>query len=248
MIFPEKLSRMPEQFPHSNSASRRSGGLFDLLVWLPEPARQTFADAVHPRRYSPGQIIYSTGDAANEMFRIVAGMVRLSVLRDDGREMVYGLLHSGDCFGAHDLVRGGCRTHMAEAEDKVEVQVLSRQAFHALRLAHRAFDDALLRLLAGGIELLGTYLAAATFDELPNRLAQRLLDTARPDAAKRLAVRVPQTELALMIGVSRQTVNKILRQFETAGVVSLGYGSVIIRDPGALADRAGQVPAQLSAA
>jgi len=175
------------------------------------------------------------------MFRVVAGMVRLSVLRDDGREMVYCLLQAGDCFGEQDLVSGKRRTHMAEAENEVEVQVLSLRAFNALRLAHHAFDDALLRLLADSMEILADYLAGATFDELPSRLAQRLLDTARPDAAGRLAVRVPQTELALMVGASRQTVNKILRHFEAEGLVSLGYGSIIILDPGALADRPGMV-------
>jgi CRP/FNR family transcriptional regulator len=248
MNFVKAVSQMSSQITARDNTLGGSSGAFDLLTVMPDTIRCAFQGAVHSRRFSAGQVIYSVGDAGNEMFRIVSGMVRLSVLRDDGREMVLAVLQSGESFGAHDLISNTCRTHMAEAESPVEVQVLNRRAFNALRLAHRSFDEALLRLMTDQLNQLAAYLAAATVDELPNSLARRLLDTARPDAANRLVVRVGQTELALMIGASRQTVNKILRQFESDGLVSLGYRAVTIRNPHALADRVEQVPVEAPAA
>lgn len=245
---PRSPTRPPDEaLPPGPSATHLSDWGLDLLAWLPEPACAAFARSARTRRFSPGETVYAIADPAREMFRVVSGMVRLAIWSADGREIVYGLLQAGDCFGAHDLVCGGRRTHAAEARNRVVVQALDRRAFAELRTDHRVFDEALLHLVTGELKLLATYFAAATFDEPPSFLARRLLDSAQRDRAQRLVVRLPQTELALLIGATRQTVNKILRTFENGGLVALGYGEVVIRDPAGLAALAERGRSELSA-
>lgn len=64
-------------------------------------------------------------------------------------------------------------------------------------------------------------------------------DTVPGSAPPRRHVRVPQEQLALMMGVSRQSVNKVLRQFEVQGVIALRYGGIEILDLGLLQQVAG---------
>ena len=47
-----------------------------------------------------------------------------------------------------------------------------------------------------------------------------------------------QSELGLMVGATRQWVNKLLRQFQDDGLVQLAYGAVLLRDTVALKRRA----------
>lgn len=214
-----------------------SGERFDILPLLPEFLRPLFLDKAGIRRYSEGQTIYFQGDTAFEFYRIVAGTVRLSFIDRDGREVVYIHYGPNDCFGYSDLIDGKGLPHTAEAYSEVEVQVLGRDAFNALR-THRAFDEALLRLLCGYMRLLSEDVADARLDGLPNRLALQLLEMARPNEAGLPAVQASQSELGLMIGATRQWVNKLLREFQDDGLVQLTYGKVILRDMNALKRRA----------
>ncbi len=210
---------------------------FDIIPLLPESLRPLFLDKASTRRYSEGQTIYSQGDTACEFYRIVAGTVRLTFIDRDGREVVYIHYEPNDCFGYSDLIDGKGLPHTAQAYSNVEVQVLGRAAFNALRM-HRAFDEALLRLLCGYMRLLSEDVADARLDALPNRLALRLLEMARPNEAGLPTVHVSQSELGLMVGATRQWVNKLLREFQDDGLVEVAYGTVLLRDMSALKRRA----------
>lgn len=205
-------------------------GQFDLHRWLPEDVRAAFAAMTKRRRYAAGRMIYSQAEPGNEMFRLVEGEVRLSLMRDDGRELVYLLFQPGDCFGESSLIDGGPRPHTADAQTDVVLEVVSRESFNRLRAAHPSFDSGLLRLLCGHMRLLSGYVADATLDQLPSRLASRLLATARDDVDGIPTVRLSQAELGRMVGASRQTINKLLQQFRSQGLVGLSYSVVTITD------------------
>ena len=80
------------------------------------------------------------------------------------------------------------------------------------------------------MRLLSAYVLDATLEDLLHRLARRLLQVARPGEDAVPAVRLSQAELSLMLGVSRQTINKLLKQFEDEGLVELRYGAVRLSD------------------
>lgn len=210
--------------------TRALGGRFDLFELLPEPVAQAFLDASRPRSVPDGHVIYQQGDIGTEVYRIVSGQVRLSVLHSDGRELVFVTFEPGDAFGISTLIDNEPLPHTAEAHGPVQLQVVSRAAFAALRAEHRAIDEAMLRLLCRHMRALSTYVTEATLNDLTLRLARRLLEVARPGADRLPAIRLPQAELAQHFGVSRQTINKLLKQFEDEGLVRLAYGSVVLLD------------------
>jgi CRP/FNR family cyclic AMP-dependent transcriptional regulator len=203
---------------------------FDVLRWLPEEVRAAFARTVRLRRYEDGQLIYAQGDSSTEMFRVLSGRIQASLIRADGRQFIYTVYQPGDCFGACTMVDGGSRPQTTEALGHVEVQVLNQEGFNGFRKVHREFDNALLHLTCSYARVLCTYFADALLDELPSRLAYRLLEGAKPAKNGQLMAPLSQSSLGAMLGVSRQTVNKLLNEFENDGSVSLTYGGVIIRD------------------
>jgi len=193
---------------------------------------------------SDGHMIYQQGDIGTEMYRIVSGLVRLSFLHPDGRELVFNTFEPGDCFGMIALIDGEPLLHTAEAHGQVRLQVVSSAAFAALRSKHRALDEAMLRLVSRLMRALSTYVLDATLNDLPIGLARRLLEVARPGDDLQPVIHLPQAELARLFGVSRQTINKLLKQFEDEGLVRLIYGSVILQDIAGLQRQAAGEPSR----
>jgi len=173
------------------------------------------------------------------MFRLIEGSVRLAVIRSDGREAVFMLFEPGDCFGDSSLVDGGARPQTAEALTNVWVDVLDREAFALLRAKFRAFDDALLKLLAKQMRMVSEQYTYSNLHDLRSRVAARLVEAARSfgtevDGGTRLTLRLNQSELAAMAGASRQSVNKVLQRLQSEGLVTIEYGNVLVRDLSAL--------------
>lgn len=180
-------------------------------------------------------MIYLQGDPGAEMFRILSGSVRMSVMHDDGKEVVLGLFEPGDCFGDSSVVDGGPRPQTTMALEPVELQVLDTAACRRMGAEHPSFNTALLRLLARQMRGLSEQFALSSLDSLAVRIANRLVITARsfgvsgPDGI-RLNVKLSQSELAAMVGASRQSVSKLLLKLQAEGVVRITYGGLVISD------------------
>lgn len=199
---------------------------FDMLRWMDAESRGAFAAAVHHRRFQAGQTIYLQGDAGEEMFRVDHGSVRLSLTRTDGREIVLLLLQAGSCFGNSSLIDAGPRPQTAQAVTDVELSVLDAAAFGRLRGAHRGFDDALMRLLAAQMRAATTHYADRSLDDLRSRVIARLLLLAGLTPTLHLS----QSELAMMVGASRQHVNRVLKGLENGKLIAIDYATIHIVD------------------
>ena len=146
------------------------------------------------------------------------------------------MLEAGTWFGEISLIDGQPRTHDATALGQVEVLQLPRQAFDAL-MGQAVFARAVAALLAGRIRLLYGVVEDAALRSTRARVARRLLLLAHGDAAgtaqQRARVPVSQEGLAMMLGISRQTLSKELRRLADDGVIELGYGHIdVVSEPG----------------
>ena len=208
--------------------------LFDFLT---EEAKADFAAGASTRSVPAGGRIYSQEDRRRVLYRILSGRVWLSYTRIDGRELLYRPVGPGECLGISSLIDGDALPQTATARGAVTLQVLDQEAFTRLRRKHPCVDDAIMRSVLRDIRLLIGELAEAALDDLPGRVARRLLVLAAPDRTGHLVVDLPQAELAAMFGVSRQTLNKVLRSFEARGLVQLAYGEVQLNNVEALRAR-----------
>lgn len=207
---------------------------FDMLEWMPLATAAAFIACATTRRIAAGTLIYQQGDPGPEMFRIVEGTVRVSVSRDDGKEIIFRYFHANDCFGVSGLIDGEPMPQTAEAVTPAVLQIVSATAFARLREDHRAFDSALLKLLALQMRFVSAHFIEASLSDLSSRVAARLIEYARPAPGKRSTVRISQSELAAAVGGSRQGVNRILQGLQAQGLVNLTYGAVQIGDIEAL--------------
>lgn len=202
---------------------------------LPLAERKAVLAACEMQRLRPGEMLFRQGDRVppgrGAFYGLVSGRIKASSLREDGKEAILVVLEAGNWFGEISLIDQQPRTHDATALGEAEVLALPRRAFDAL-MKRPAFALAVCRMLAARVRSLYGMVEDATLRSTRARVARRLLLLARGDATQapdaRPVVPVSQESLAMMLGITRQTLSKELKALVAEGAVVLGYGRIEI--------------------
>jgi CRP/FNR family cyclic AMP-dependent transcriptional regulator len=196
------------------------------------------------RVFKKGHLVFREGDEARSLFVILEGLVKVYVGSDDGDEMVLATLRPPDVFGEIAVVDGRPRSASAQTLDATTVLELERDAFLELVGASPSMTEALLTSLGDVLRRLTEQASDLVFLDLHGRVAKRLVAMAgergeRVDEACELDLEVTQSDLAKMVGGSRQSVNQILSALERRGYLEMSGRKFVIRDLPALRRRAG---------
>jgi CRP/FNR family transcriptional regulator, cyclic AMP receptor protein len=194
------------------------------------------AAGTRARRFRRGEVIFHLGDPGDALFIIVSGEVKISLPSEDGDEAILVRLARGDVFGELALLDGAPRSATATALTAVETVVLPRDRFRELIANEPVVRDALLASLAAELRRLTTHVEELHFLDITGRLAACLArlatdgGTALPDGAIQLKTSLTQGDLASMVGSTRQSVNKLLRQFTDDGYLRLERDAIVVTD------------------
>jgi CRP/FNR family transcriptional regulator, cyclic AMP receptor protein len=200
-------------------------GRTSLFGTLDEAERRAVADEMREVSFDASQVIFARGDQGREIYLVVSGRVRLSVLTAEGRELSFAHAEPGAIFGEIAMLDGGVRSADATAVNKVSALSLSKPAFKRLMETHPLVADAAVRFLCSRIREADQQLEAIALYPIEGRLARFFLAAARaksPDSSEgRVTIDLPmsQSELALLIGASRPKVNTALSVLEDSGAL-----------------------------
>ncbi len=206
-----------------------------LFGLLDEGERRAIADEMRVVNFDPSQVIFARGDAGREIYLVVSGRVRISVLTAEGRELSFAHAEPGAIFGEIAMLDGGPRSADATAVGKVAALSLSKPAFKRLMETQPHVADAAVRFLCSRLREADQQLEAIALYPIEGRLARFFLAAARakaPDGKDgRVTIDLPmsQSELALLIGASRPKVNTALSVLESSGALERS-GTRIICD------------------
>lgn len=183
------------------------------------------AAELHERGFASGQLVFARGDPGEEIYLVVEGRVRLSVLAADGGELAFGHAGRGDIFGEIAVFDGGVRTADATALTKVRALGLPRASFRRLITTHLEIADTAIRFLCNRLRVTSGQLEGVALNRLEVRLAKYLihkittLNPARQNGRVTLDLGISQGELAMLIGTKRQSVNAALATLHSTGVL-----------------------------
>jgi CRP/FNR family transcriptional regulator, cyclic AMP receptor protein len=207
-----------------------------LFAGLDAAGLESLARAVRPRRFRRGEVVFHLGDPGDALFVVSAGAVKITLPSEGGDEAIIATLRPGDFFGELALLDGAPRSATAVALEPTETLVLPREPFRALVATEPAIRDALLAALARELRRLTVHVEELHFLDIAGRLAARLAHLATdhgkpgPDGTLRLDGPLTQTDLASMVGCTRQSVNKLLGLFVGDGLVALDRDAIVILD------------------
>jgi len=182
------------------------------------------------------EVLYLPGDAGDRIYVLKRGVVKISTLTEDGREIILALLRPGEVFGEEAVLEDAPRDHMAEAHDDALLCVITRQDFMAVMRAHPEMAFKVTKLVGFRLKTLRNRVEGLLFKGAPARLAQTLLDLARDHGVKDaqgilVPLKLSQQDLANLIGVTRESVNLALADFRSRGLVELEGRSLRVLQP-----------------
>jgi CRP-like cAMP-binding protein len=207
---------------------------------LPEDLRDV-ARHLRRRRFRRGEVIFHQGDPGDALHIVASGSVKIVLPSAEGEEAIIATIHAGDFFGELALLDGAPRSATAAAVEVTETLSLPRETFLEEIGRSASLRDVLLRSLAGELRRLTSHVEELHFLELAGRLASRLLSLAReaepgplrtPQGTLEATLDWPftQSDLAAMIGATRQSVNRLLSDLVERGLIRIDRDTLVITD------------------
>jgi CRP-like cAMP-binding protein len=204
---------------------------------------ESLAGRLRRRRFRRNEVIFHQGDPGDALHIVAAGAVKILLPSAEGDEAIIATLRPGDFFGELALLDGAPRSATAAALEQSETLVLPRDVFIGLLDTLPGLRDALLADLAHELRRLTGHVEELHFLDLAGRLAMRLTRLARetaPDAHGEIRLDWPytQSDLAAMIGGTRQSVNRLLSELVEQELIRIEPDALIINNLDELARRA----------
>jgi CRP-like cAMP-binding protein len=193
------------------------------------------------RRYRKTEAIFHEGDPGESLHLIAKGYVALRNSTPLGDIVTLAIVGPGDFFGELVIVspQSG-RNATAVALDATETLTLHRDQLEVLRREHPAIDRFLLDVLATQIRRMSLLLSDALYLPAGKRVLKRLLEVAATygEGAPATVIPLRQEDLAGLAGTTRPSANRVLREAQDAGLITMSRGQVRILDLEGLTRRA----------
>lgn len=210
-----------------------------LFSSLPEKDRDQLLALGVERRYRDSQLIFQRGDAGNSMMLVLRGQVKINIISEDGKELVFSIIPPGECFGEIALLDGQPRSADAIAMGECGLFVLARSDFIAFLERYPPVAIRLLAVLCGRVRATSDFIERLAFLDLPARLACQLLKLAdiygvATFNGTRITGKFSQQDLGHLVAASRESVNKQLRTWQAEGLLRVEHGVITLLQPAAL--------------
>jgi CRP/FNR family transcriptional regulator, cyclic AMP receptor protein len=180
------------------------------------------------RTFARGEVVFHRGDPANALHLISAGRFAVRITTPLGDTATLAVRGKGDAFGELALVsENGERSATVQALEAGETRSVLRADFERLRHDYPGVDALLVAILAERVRRLSELITEAYYLSAEARVVRRLADLAELYHG---SVPLPQEALAELAGTSRATVNRVLRDLEERGIVSLGRARTVVED------------------
>jgi CRP-like cAMP-binding protein len=189
------------------------------------------------RTFDAGETVFGIGSPGDQMMALLGGTIRISVPSSQGKELLLAMIQPGEVFGELAVLDGKERSADAVADTACMVAILDRRDILSFFGRTPSAWPNLVKVLCQRLRQTDPFAEVALL-ELPVRLAKTMLRAANwetyPAPAEALKIQFNQRELANMVGSSRESVNKCLRNWQRTGLVRILEGSIAITDRRAL--------------
>lgn len=207
-----------------------------LFSGLKEEELEALANVTTKKAFEKHSVILLAEEEGNSLFIIQKGRVKVSILSEDGREIVLTLLGDGEFFGEMSLLDGLPRSATVIALEDTEALMLRREDLirlieHTPQIAIKLMAELTIR-----IRRTDQKIESLALLDVAGRIASALLQLAADEgegAPEGLVIHNHPTQqlLANMTGTTRETVSRVLKRFRTEGYMATsGKDWIVLRE------------------
>lgn len=211
---------------------------------LPEVLQCKIIEYGTVRSFSKRALISAQESSPKAMCAVLEGRVRVTRMLADGEESLYHVGNPGFWFGPLAVITNEKTTVSVIADTDGRLFVLSRAQFEQIvgedPMAYRYFALLIAQRYAGVLRYTSVTKLMTPEARVRARLTELLLlQRSLVPQSGPVTVKISQVDLAAMVGVSRQTLNELLKLMERRGLIEVAFRSIRVMDPERLRDEPG---------
>jgi len=195
---------------------------------------QRLRSIMYEMKLGAGEHLYWEGDASDKLYYVIDGRVKIIKTSDEGRQFVLYIYQTGDLFGQIDPYQHSLQGFHAETIEPCTIGQIQKKDLEVLiwqqgdlaiefmkwlglmhRMTETKFRDLLMFGKQGGLSSLLIRLCNSYGVPHPS--------------GKLISIKFTNTDLADMIGATRESVNRMLADWKTAGMIAYQDGNIIIQ-------------------
>jgi CRP-like cAMP-binding protein len=220
---PHPASSLPVELSSEETLPERTDSFDPRLLLTKLSAGKT------TQAYLAEESVFSQGDAADAVFYIQSGRVKLTVVSKTGKEAVVAILQESSFFGEGCLAGQTLRMATASVVERSTIVRVEKRAMVALLHQEPEFAERFLAYLLSRNIRMEADLVDHLFNSSEKRLARLLLLMANFGQESKpipLIARMSQETLAEMIGTTRSRVSFFMNRFREMGFIEYNGGGM----------------------
>lgn len=208
---------------------------FGLVGLLPPAAQRRLLAISRQGDFGPGERIFSRSDAADHMFVVIRGRVKIFLSGGGRRRKTFAYLGAGDFFGEMAVITGKTRSASAEAVEPTSLLLIHKNDFRRLMEKDQKLCFYMLQAVSDRLRVADEEIEDLLFRNVLGRVAKTLRDLSKPDGATVGPVTLPRRythqDLADLVGTTREPLSRALATLRRAGLVDSHDGSIVLLEP-----------------
>ncbi|TDF34989.1 Crp/Fnr family transcriptional regulator [Alteromonadaceae bacterium M269] len=204
----------------------------EWLNTLTKPVKAELIRAAKIKHFISNQRIHSKGDMPDGLYCVISGEIRVCATTLSGGEFIFTKIQPGSWFGEIAILDNGPRTHDGYSVNDSTIAVIPKSTIQMLcdqdNNVYRALVSMLCSHCRQAFKAIDEMLIHSNEQRLANLLISRLSTT----STSKLTIN--QEELGAQIGLSRQSINKLLKKWKQLGWIKLHYGGIEVTNMNAL--------------
>ncbi|MDH5580061.1 MAG: Crp/Fnr family transcriptional regulator [Betaproteobacteria bacterium] len=212
-----------------------------LFRGLPPERLSRLAEKLRKKSVSAGTNMITADQPGEVVYVLLDGTVKILIEQMDGREVILAFLGPGDTVGEMSLVDSAGRSANVMTMEKCTFLWMDRATFQELLRNVPEFAQNLVRLLSSRLRMANEQIQSLSSLDVAGRLARQILAFSErygepDDEGTKISLRLTQTDLAELVGASRERVNQVMVDFRQKGYLTVDTGHhVLVQRPEELA-------------
>ena len=180
------------------------------------------------RHFNRGDLILIAGETEGSLCYVCSGLVKVFKTSPEGKEQVLRLIGVGNTFNDVPALDGGPNPASVAAVESSKIYVIRRSGLYQLILTRPEVAEAVVFTLAKTLRHLVALVEDLSLRHVTARVAKILVDQEISAQQGQHVHRLTQTEMAALVGSTREVVGRALKELETTGAIEMRHGQAVV--------------------